>query len=297
MRDLISKLQKSSNYIEIVLEQHLCTLSSKNKILVTAMRSALTGGKRLRPFLIYQTGKLFGIKKHSLNAAAAAIECIHAYSLIHDDLPAMDNHKLRRGKPTCHIQFGEKIAILAGDALHTLAFTILANAQMPAIPIKVRLKMIEILANASGANGMCLGQALELESQFKKMSAKAVETIYSYKTGALIRAAVHIGAIAAGNKSKLAINYLDRYATAIGLAFQVQDDLWDISEDNQNTGQPDLEKTTYLSQLGLDMARARVIALYRESLASLEYIKAIGYNPNILMKLARYIIEHHNITP
>ncbi|AIN47191.1 (2E,6E)-farnesyl diphosphate synthase [Candidatus Palibaumannia cicadellinicola] len=297
MVEFIHELQKSSRCVDAALERYLYALSSQKTKLVQAMHySTLLGGKRLRPFLVYQTGQLFGLKQESLDAPAAAIECIHAYSLIHDDLPAMDNNTLRRGEPTCHVQFGETTAILAGDALHTLAFTILTHAPISAITTEERLKMIAVLAEASGAEGMCFGQALDLESEGKHVSAEVLETIHRYKTGALIRAAVHMGALAAGKKSRKILNYLDSYAVAIGLAFQVQDDILDMIGDSQSTGKQRgadklLGKKTYPLLLGLDMARAKAKNLYKESLASLKKIDAIGYNTNMLVKLARYIIE------
>ncbi|AKZ65824.1 (2E,6E)-farnesyl diphosphate synthase [Candidatus Palibaumannia cicadellinicola] len=294
MIQFISELQESCRCVDALLERYLYAISSKHPTtLVQAMRyGVLLGGKRLRPFLVYQTGRLFGLNQNSLDAPAAAIECIHAYSLIHDDLPAMDNDQLRRSKPTCHIKFGDTIALLAGDALHTLAFTILANASMPAVKTKERLKMISVLAKASGAEGMCFGQALDLDENLKNNSAELLEMIHRNKTGALIRAAVHMGALAAGKKSKQIIHYLDSYAGAIGLAFQVQDDILDLIKDNERIRKNNkCSHKTYPSLLGLDMARAKVIDLYNESLTYLEDIKAIGYNTSMLVKLARYIIE------
>src|SRR5471032_2269246 len=185
--------------------------------LVGAMRhGALLGGKRLRPYLVYASGTLFGVDLSNLDAPAAAIECIHAYSLIHDDLPAMDDDDLRRGQPTCHIKFGETIAILAGDALQTLAFSILTDGPMPAVTPQDRLLMVSALAQASGAEGMCLGQALDLQGEGLRVTLPALENIHRHKTGALIRASVKLGALAAGEPGKQALPYLDRYAAAIG---------------------------------------------------------------------------------
>ncbi len=155
---------------------------------------ALLGGKRLRPFLVYTTGQMFGVSLANLDAPAAAVECIHAYSLIHDDLPAMDDDDLRRGQPTCHIKFGEANAILAGDALQTLAFSILADAEMPDVALRDRLAMVSELATASGVAGMCGGQSLDLEAEGKHVDLQALEQIHRHKTGALIRAAVRLGA-------------------------------------------------------------------------------------------------------
>ncbi len=195
--------------------------------MVAAMRhGALLGGKRLRPFLVYTTGQMFGVSLANLDAPAAAVECIHAYSLIHDDLPAMDDDDLRRGQPTCHIKFGEANAILAGDALQTLAFSILADAEMPDVALRDRLAMVSELATASGVAGMCGGQSLDLEAEGKRVDLQALEQIHRHKTGALIRAAVRLGALSAGEAGRAALPQLDRYAAAVGLAFQVQDDIF-----------------------------------------------------------------------
>lgn len=297
MTDFARELQNSHQQVNAALERYLCALSSQQAPLIQAMRhGALLGGKRLRPFLVYQTGRLFGLKPASLDAPAAAIECIHAYSLIHDDLPAMDNDALRRGLPTCHVKFGETTAILAGDALQTLAFSILADADLPGVSPQDQLKMISVLASASGADGMCLGQAWDLESEGERMSATRLETIYKHKTGALIRAAVRMGVLAAGERGEPALNYLDRYAATIGLAFQVHDDILDIVGDSQSTGKQqgadqELSKSTYPALLGLDRARTKAQTLYHESLASLECVAALGYDTVTLVSLARYIVE------
>lgn len=205
--------------------------------MVAAMRhGALLGGKRLRPFLVYTTGQMFGVSLANLDAPAAAVECIHAYSLIHDDLPAMDDDDLRRGQPTCHIKFGEANAILAGDALQTLAFSILADAEMPDVALRDRLAMVSELATASGVAGMCGGQSLDLEAEGKRVDLQALEQIHRHKTGALIRAAVRLGALSAGEAGRAALPQLDRYAAAVGLAFQVQDDILDVVGETEKIG-------------------------------------------------------------
>ncbi|SNC58508.1 (2E,6E)-farnesyl diphosphate synthase [Sodalis endosymbiont of Henestaris halophilus] len=298
MIDFMCALEDSRQRVNASLERYFHSLvAGEQAQLVQAMRySALLGGKRLRPFLVYQTGKLFGITLASLDVPASAIECIHAYSLIHDDLPAMDNDTLRRGLPTCHVKFGETIAILAGDALHTLAFSILADADLPEILPRDRLKMISTLAAASGADGMCLGQAMDLAMEEQQMSSTHLEIIHQHKTGSLIRAAVRIGALAAGERSNSALCYLDHFATTIGLAFQVQDDILDVVGDSQITGKWQgkdykLSKSTYPSLLGLDMACTKAHDLYKEALTSLECVAELGYNTTTLVALARYVIE------
>lgn len=298
MIDFARALEDSRQQVDAALEYYLHTLTDQQAPLIQAMRyGALLGGKRLRPFLVYQTGRLFGLTPAILDVPASAIECIHAYSLIHDDLPAMDNDALRRGLPTCHVKFGETTAILAGDALQTLAFSILADAQMPEVSAQNRLQMISTLAAAIGADGMCLGQALDLAAEGQQVSAARLETIHRHKTGALIRAAVRMGALAAGECIRPALlGYLDRFAAAIGLAFQIQDDILDVVGDSQTTGKQQgtdqkLGKSTYPALLKLDMARTKAQDLYHESLALLECVAALGYDTAMLVALARYIIE------
>ena len=268
--------------------------------MVAAMRhGALLGGKRLRPFLVYTTGQMFGVSLNNLDAPAAAVECIHAYSLIHDDLPAMDDDDLRRGQPTCHIKFGEANAILAGDALQTLAFTILADADMPDVALRDRLAMVSELATASGVAGMCGGQSLDLEAEDKQIGLEALEQIHRHKTGALIRAAVRLGALAAGEPGHKALPQLDRYAAAIGLAFQVQDDILDVVGETEKIGKrqgADQQhgKSTYPALLGLDSAKAKAWDLYQEALAALDTLAAQSYNTAPLRALASFIIERDN---
>jgi farnesyl diphosphate synthase len=268
--------------------------------MVEAMRhGALLGGKRLRPFLVYATGQMFGLSLENLDAPAAAVECIHAYSLIHDDLPAMDDDDLRRGQPTCHIKFGEANAILAGDALQTLAFSILADADMPDVALRDRLAMISELAKASGVAGMCGGQSLDLEAEGKQIDLQALEQIHRHKTGALIRAAVRLGALAAGEPGRASLPELDRYAAAIGLAFQVQDDILDVVGETEKIGKrqgsdQQLGKSTYPALLGLDSAKLKAWDLYQEALAALDSLATQSYNTAPLRALANFIIERDN---
>ncbi|MGO4742938.1 (2E,6E)-farnesyl diphosphate synthase [Serratia quinivorans] len=268
--------------------------------MVAAMRhGALLGGKRLRPFLVYTTGQMFGVSLNNLDAPAAAVECIHAYSLIHDDLPAMDDDDLRRGQPTCHIKFGEANAILAGDALQTLAFSILADADMPDVALRDRLAMVSELATASGVAGMCGGQSLDLEAEDQQIGLEALEQIHRHKTGALIRAAVRLGALAAGEPGRAALPQLDRYTAAIGLAFQVHDDILDVVGDTEKIGKrqgADQQhgKSTYPALLGLDSAKAKAWDLYQEALAALDTLAAQSYNTAPLRALASFIIERDN---
>uniref|UniRef100_A0A1B0AL72 Uncharacterized protein n=1 Tax=Glossina palpalis gambiensis TaxID=67801 RepID=A0A1B0AL72_9MUSC len=253
------------------------------------------GGKRLRAFLVYTVGELFKIPKKNLDSIAAAIECIHAYSLIHDDLPAMDNDNLRRGLPSCHMKYGEHLAILAGDALQTLAFNILSDINISSVSIIKRIEIISILANAIGGNGMCLGQSLDLELQGSLISIKDLNNIYKNKTGALIYAALKMTMLSGTIYDKKIINNLKNYAQLIGLAFQIQDDILNITGNSDRTGKcqgsdEKLNKNTYFSILGLNKARKKALNLYQQALINLEYMNKLGYNTKSLMELAHYIV-------
>lgn len=294
------QLQALRQRADRTLLDFIAPLPFNNGNMVAAMRhGALLGGKRLRPFLVYTTGHMFGVSLNNLDAPAAAVECIHAYSLIHDDLPAMDDDDLRRGQPTCHIKFGEANAILAGDALQTLAFSILADADMPDVALRDRLAMVSELATASGVAGMCGGQSLDLEAEDQQVGLEALEQIHRHKTGALIRAAVRLGALAAGEPGRAALPQLDRYAAAIGLAFQVQDDILDVVGETEKIGKrqgADQQhgKSTYPALLGLDSAKAKAWDLYQEALAALDTLAAQSYNTAPLRALASFIIERDN---
>lgn len=272
-------------------------LPHQKQPLIDAMRyGLLLGGKRARPYLVYITGQMLGCTPDELDTPACAIECIHAYSLIHDDLPAMDDDELRRGKATCHIEFDEAIAILAGDALQTLAFTILAEGQLAEHAQVNRIKMVQMLAQASGAQGMCIGQALDLQAENRLVSVQELEEIHRNKTGALMRCAISLGALAAGEKGLAVLPQLDRYADAVGLAFQVQDDILDIVSDTETLGKPQgsdqqLNKSTYPALLGLQGAIDKAQSLLQEALQALE---AIPYNTESLEEFARYVVERKN---
>ena len=263
----------------------------------TAMRySLLAGGKRLRPTLLLAACHLLLDDVSAALPFAAAVEMIHTYSLIHDDLPAMDDDDLRRGLPTCHIKFGEANAILAGDALQTLAFSILSDAPMPEVPDRDRLAMISELAQASGIAGMCGGQALDLEAEGHQVDLTSLERIHRHKTGALIRAAVRMGALSAGEAGRRALPALDRYAENIGLAFQVQDDILDVVGDTATLGKrqgadQQLGKSTYPALLGLEQARKKAHDLIADARRSLDELAAQSLDTSALEALANYIIQ------
>ena len=295
--DFPQQLQSCVEQANEALRRFIAPQPFQNTPLVEAMQyGALLGGKRLRPFPVYATGDMFGVSRATLDAPAAAVECIHAYSLMHDDLPAMDDDDLRRGQPTCHIKFGEANAILAGDALQTLAFSILSDAPMPEVPDRDRLAMISELAQASGIAGMCGGQALDLEAEGHQVDLPSLERIHRHKTGALIRAAVRMGALSAGEAGRRALPALDRYAENIGLAFQVQDDILDVVGDTATLGKrqgadQQLGKSTYPALLGLEQARKKAHDLITDARRSLNELAAQSLDTTALEALANYIIQ------
>lgn len=295
--DFAQQLERCVQQANDALRRFISPQPFQNTPLVEAMHyGTLLGGKRLRPFLVYATGQMFGVSASTLDAPAAAIECIHAYSLIHDDLPAMDDDDLRRGQPTCHIKFGEANAILAGDALQTLAFSILADTPMPEVAIRDRLAMVSELAQASGVAGMCGGQALDLEAEGKQVGLEELERIHRHKTGALIRAAVRMGALSAGDKGRTALPILDRYAESIGLAFQVQDDILDVVGDTATLGKRQgadqhLGKSTYPALLGLEQAQTKARDLIDDARHALDALAAQSLDTTALEALANYIIQ------
>jgi farnesyl diphosphate synthase len=256
-----------------------------------AMRYAvLGGGKRLRPLLVYAAGHALGSDGAVLDAPACAVEIIHAYSLVHDDLPAMDDDDLRRGRPTCHIVFGEAMAILAGDALQALAFEILADDEPEGDDPAQRIAMLRTLGAACGAEGMAGGQAFDLSAVGRKLTLEELERMHAYKTGALIRASVRLGALAAGCRDPDLLDRLDRYGHAVGLAFQVRDDILDIEGESAVIGKTAgkdaaADKPTFPSIIGLDASRARLAALVDDAL---EAIAPLGTRGEWLADLARY---------
>ncbi|MCG8909019.1 (2E,6E)-farnesyl diphosphate synthase [Pseudomonas sp. DP-17] len=262
-----------------------------------AMRySVVNGGKRVRPLLAYAACEALGGEAERADGAACAVELIHAYSLVHDDLPAMDDDDLRRGQPTTHIAYDEACAILAGDGLQALAFEVIGNAQLNPQDAQTRLDMLMILTRAAGSSGMVGGQAIDLESVGRKIDQAALETMHRHKTGALIEASVQLGALASGRANADALEALRRYAEAVGLAFQVQDDILDVESDTVTLGKTQgkdqaHDKPTYPALLGLDAAKAYALALRDQALAALE---GFGDSAEPLRALARYIVERRN---
>lgn len=275
--------------IGVVLETLLEAREGSVERLDAAMRYGVLGnGKRLRPVLVYMVGTALGVSEDDLDPAAAAVELIHAYSLVHDDLPAMDDDELRRGQPTVHRAFDEASAILAGDALQALAFEVLAQAGHPRLAA-----MIRTLAQAAGRHGMVAGQALDLMAMGGELDAEALANMHRHKTGALIRAAVRLGALTAVPESDARVSALDDYAAAIGLAFQIHDDILDVTGDTLTLGKTSgadaaRDKPTYPALLGLDGARAKAQGLLDEALEALAPLGDAGVP---LAELARYMIE------
>jgi geranylgeranyl pyrophosphate synthase len=280
--------------VEATLEHWLPGAEVRPKRLHRAMRYAsLDGGKRIRPVLVYAAGLATGGALEQLDGPACAVELIHAYSLVHDDLPAMDDDELRRGKPTCHRAFSEDTALLAGDALQSLAFQILAEDPMLAVTPVTRLEMVAMLARASGSLGMAGGQALDLEAVGLPLGLAELEEMHRRKTGALIRASVGLGVLAAGCADALTRERLDRYATAVGLAFQIQDDILDVAGDTATLGKTQgadiaRNKPTYPALLGLEGARRKCRDLQAEAGAALA---PLGKAAEPLRALAQFVID------
>ena len=292
--DLKDYLSASQNRVERALEARLPSVTILPEKLHDAMHyTVLNGGKRMRPMLTYCTGKALGISPEALDGPACAVEFIHVYSLIHDDLPAMDDDDLRRGKPTCHIAYDEATAILTGDALQALAFHTLANDPTITTSSEKRIEMINTLARASGSRGMVGGQAIDLASVGKKLTLPELENMHIHKTGALIRASVQLATLAIPELDQNTTDKLDHYAKCIGLSFQVKDDILDEESDTATLGKTqgkdkDNEKPTYPALLGLDGAKQKARELHQQALDSLA---AFGEEADLLRDLSLYIIQ------
>ncbi|MEE4378313.1 MAG: farnesyl diphosphate synthase [Candidatus Competibacteraceae bacterium] len=290
-KDIIEQYQTR---VEHALKQRLPAPDIHPDQLHKAMRYAvLEGGKRLRPVLVYAAGVAVGARLETLDGPACAVELIHAYSLIHDDLPAMDNDDLRRGKPTCHKAFGEAIALLAGDALQSQAFQVLSHDDTMVQDPAIRLKLIAILAQAIGSRGMAGGQAIDLMAVGKELNLAELEDMHIHKTGALIRASVLLGALSQPTIATEILDKLDHYAKGIGLAFQIRDDILDVTADTQTLGKQSgadeaLHKPTYPALLGLQGARDHCETL---CLSALESLAALDTSADTLRWIARYVIE------
>lgn len=279
--------------VEAALDAALPAADLAPQRLHQAMRySVLGGGKRLRPLLVYAAGRCTGAAVEQLDAPAVAVEMVHAYSLVHDDLPAMDDDSLRRGQPTTHIAFDQATAILAGDGLQARAFQVLANAD---VAPPTAMGWLRSLAAAAGAPGMCGGQALDIDATGKQQTQAELERMHALKTGALIRSAVHMGALA-GTDDAATLAALDRFADLLGLAFQVRDDILDIEADTATLGKTagkDVaqDKSTYPALLGLDGARNYLQQLDQQMLACLD---TAGDQADALRALAHMAVHRQH---
>jgi farnesyl diphosphate synthase len=283
--------------VERALDRWLPPADLRPERLHEAMRYAALGeGKRVRPVLVYAAGQALDARPECLDGAACAVELIHAYSLVHDDLPAMDDDDLRRGRPTCHRVYDEATAILAGDALQTLAFRVLCDDDALCVDRADRLRMIQELACASGSRGMAGGQALDMEATGQEIDLAQLENLHIHKTGALILASVRMGALAAGAGGDQRQQGLERYAKCLGLAFQVHDDVLDVDGDAQTLGKTGgkdaaANKATYPGLLGLDAAREMASRLIEDAL---DNIAAFDEKADPLRHLARYVVSRRH---
>jgi farnesyl diphosphate synthase len=280
--------------VNAALDKILPDKRSQQHNLVEAIRYSVIsgGGKRIRPVMVYAAGEAVGADMDSLDIPACAVEMIHAYSLIHDDLPAMDNDDLRRGQPTCHRAFDEATAILAGDALQALAFEIMASESACHANPARQFEMLRVLAHASGSSGMAGGQAIDLASVGMNLTLEQLEAMHRLKTGALIRASILLGAMSGPDTDNATLHTLAGYADCIGLSFQIQDDILDVVGDTDTLGKPSgsdqkMGKPTYPAILGLDASRK--LALEQHELA-LQILDPLGPRADTLRKLSAYIV-------
>ena len=295
---MIDAYQASSqDRVNAALERLFIAPAPELARLYEAMRySVMNGGKRVRPLLAYAACEALGSAPEHANGAACAVELIHAYSLVHDDLPAMDDDDLRRGLPTTHKAYDEACAILAGDGLQSLAFSTLIDPQLTALDAETRLRMVSALALAAGPAGMVGGQAIDLGSVGIKLDQAALEYMHRHKTGALIEASVQLGALASGKATVENLQALKVYARAIGLAFQVQDDILDVEGDTATLGKQSgadaaRDKPTYPSLMGLNAAKAYALELRDQAIDALRPFDAAA---EPLRELARYIVERRH---
>lgn len=289
--DIRSQLGNYQESVDSFLKQCIDDQSIDPQLQEAMLYSLFNGGKRVRPALVYIVNKMLGGALEQADSAAAAIECIHSYSLVHDDLPAMDDDDLRRGKPTCHVTYDEPTAILVGDALQCLAFELIANDS--GLNADTRIRLIQMLAKASGHQGMVVGQAFDLRNVGKPLNLEQLEAMHQHKTGALLKCAVLIGAVVSEQASDQQLQSLEQYADAIGLAFQVQDDILDIEGDSSIIGKPqgsdlEKEKPTYPALLGLEGAKLKLQQLHETAISALE---PFGDSADELKALADFIVQ------
>ena len=280
---------------ETAVERYLPTTSTGQDTLHEAMSYvSVGGGKRFRPLLVAAAARLGAADTEALSQAMAAIEYVHVYSLVHDDMPEMDNDSLRRGKPTCHVQYDQATALLVGDALQTLAFDVLSRPVN--LPAAQQLQRVQVLARASGSEGMAGGQGIDLANVGKDLSLAQLQHMHGLKTGALIRAAVALGGLSCSDVSDGLLADLDVYADKLGLAFQVIDDVLDCEQDTATLGKTagkdeEANKPTYVKLLGLEGARTQAISLAEEAKAA---VATYGDAAAALLGLADYVIKRNH---
>lgn len=289
-------LAKCRKRVNSTLNHLLPSSRTKPAKLHQAMRySTLSDGKRLRSSLVYATGEALGANKNILDHVSAAIEMIHAFSLIHDDLPSLDNDDLRRGKPACHKVFGEATAILAGDALQTLGFEIIANLNQKKLPAKIELKMIKILTHAIDSLGMAGGEELDIMMKNKKVTLKELENSYKLKTAYFLSASITLGALAAHYQNQRTLNKLKKFGEYLGIAFQIHDDIIGVESNSRTLGKPKNSdklnnKPTYPSLIGLKKSKQKEQAAFRKAMY---YLNSSGIAKKKLAAIAAYVIERN----
>ena len=297
--DIKSELSNRATEAEKIIYKFLPEVNGMQRTIFDAMKySVMAGGKRLRPVLMNETFKLFGGEGDAVNCFMAAMEMIHTYSLVHDDLPSMDNDMLRRGKPTTHAVYGEGMGVLAGDALLNYAFeTALKSFEDTTTPAELKVKALQILARKAGVYGMIGGQVVDVESEKNQseMTEEKIDFIYELKTGALIEASMEIGAILAGATDEQ-VKLIESVASKIGMAFQIQDDILDIEGDEAVLGKPigsdeRNEKSTYVTFKGIEKSKEEVKRLTDEAI---EILKKLPYENEFLVDLLQYLVYRDN---
>lgn len=293
--DIKKELKVKQEFVEEILNQYTVKNGTPKSIFDSFNYSLFVGGKRIRPILIMESCRCLGGDIKEVYPLMAAMEMIHTYSLIHDDLPCMDDDELRRGKPTNHMVYGEAIALLAGDSLLNLAFETMLKGAEKSVSLADYIKAVEIIADSSGVNGMIAGQVMDMESEGKEPDAQTLDFIHDNKTGAILRASVVSGAVVAGAKGEKLEN-LKKYARAIGLMFQVVDDILDVVSDSETLGKnvgmdQERNKMTYPYVYGLEESYRKVDELLKQALDSLE---SFGEEADFLRELAKYLAERKN---
>ena len=289
-----SRLDAYRKRVDTALDKYLPSEDPPEHNLAAAIRySVIGGGKRIRPAMVYAAGEAMGVSTDLLDIPACAVEMIHAYSLIHDDLPAMDDDDLRRGRPTCHKAFDEATAMLAGDALQAMAYEILAKDDHKELTPEHRIEMLSLLTEASGAHGMAGGQAVDLASVGKKLTLEQLEHMHRLKTGALIRASILLGGMCKQDVNQQELDILSEYALCIGLSFQIQDDILDVISDTETLGKPqgsdqEQEKPTFPAIIGLEESKQRALEQHE---AALKILEPLDQKADSLRQLSAYIVE------